>query len=270
MHKEVLVVFTYLITRDIVETLQRKFGFSLTKEAIQKIRDLEKGFLSIFWPAIPEGISKTVVAAGYLSKQLDLVIPKNGVPLVSLDRVYITDADKYLEVTRLTNQKTGEVSITARPGNKSLKEQIKDLGIYSRIKLVDIGAFEGETLLKICETLEKEGTEIEEIYLGCSSNEANKKINGIRKLTVLNLFDFYEWVELRDLFGIDGRNVGTINGTRLYMPYWENLSKWASIPEKAEPTIKRLCQDNYQQLTEILRDEGCNIERMGKIVNYGG
>ena len=61
-------------------------------------------------------------------------------------------------------------------------------------------------------------------------------------MSVLRTFNFYEWIELRDLFGIDGRATGILNGIRTFMPYWENLTQWASIPQCNEQKVAELCK----------------------------
>lgn len=265
-----LVVFTYLVTKDIVETLERKVGYQLGEDLKGFVRDLEDQFLEEFWGFIPSEVKKEAIDSANVSVQLDSISRRNGKPIVSLDRVYLTKADEYLEVTRLTDPRTGQVRVSERPGNEPIDRQIDRLRKYKQIVLADVGAFEGGTLLEICELLENKGINIEEIYLGFSSNEANNIINNNRKLTALNLFDFYEWIEMRDFFGIDGRAVGIDSGMRTYIPYWENLSKWASIPKESEKTVSDLCRNYYTLLTERLLKEGYDIRRIGTQIKYDG
>lgn len=265
-----LVVFTYLVTKDIVETLERKVGYKLCGDLKGFVRDLENQFLEEFWGFVPDTVEKKAIDSTRVSVQLDSISSRNGKPIVSLDRVYLTQADEYLEVTRVTDPRTGQVKISERPGNEPIERQINRLRKYQQIVLVDVGAFEGGTLLEICNLLEETGINIEEIYLGFSSNEANRRINNSRKLTALNLFDFYEWIEMRDFFGIDGRAVGIDSGIRTYIPYWENLSKWASIPKESEKTASDLCRKYYALLTERMLKERYDIKRIGTQIKYGG
>ncbi|HIH14819.1 MAG: hypothetical protein QT08_C0009G0066 [archaeon GW2011_AR17] len=264
------VVFTYLVTKDIVETLERKLGYSLDREIKEEVRDLENRFLYDFWQYIPENLDKVAVNANPVSAQLETMVRRNGFPVISLDRVYLTNADEYLEVTRITDPKTGEVKVSERPGNRPLDEQISSLRKYEKIVLADVGAFEGGTLLEISEMLENSGLDIEEIYLGFSSNKANRRINNNRKLTALNLFDFYEWIEMRDFFGIDGRNVGMDSDTRLYIPYWENLPKWASISKEKEREVAELCKDYNGILLGLLKQEEYDVRKIGRMIKYEG
>lgn len=269
-HRKVLVEFIYLVTKDIVETLERKFGYRLGSGLKEEIKSWEGEFLSSFWPFIPEVMEKAELDASSVSKQLTGKVRETGCPVVSLDRVYVLDADQYLEVTRITDPETGEVRIAERPGTKPLQEQISDLKRYQRIVLADVGAFEGTTLLEICGAIEKEGIAIEGSYLGVSNYEANRKINNQRKLTTLNLFDLDEWIELRDFFGIDGRQAGMQDGVRLFIPYCENLAKWASIPKESEQEVADLCKRFNRRLMSALERDGCDLAKIGKAVKYSG
>jgi len=81
--------------------------------------------------------------------------------------------------------------------------------------------------------------------------------------------NFYEWIELRDLVGIDGRAVGlSSEGYRLYMPYWENLTEWASIPKESMAPVKEICLKAYKAIMQLLRGNGSDISKIGKIVEY--
>ena len=201
---------------------------------------------------------------------MEKICKRNDLPIVSLDRVYITNANAYLEVTRVTDPVTGQTRVSSRPANKPLEEQIKSLRKYKKIILTDAGAFDGETLIEVCNQIERFGITIEEIYLGFSSTKANRKINNNRKLTVLNLYHFYEWIELRDLIGIDGRAVETSEKERTFIPYKENLIDWASIPQESESAVSKLCEQYQLKLETMLTEQGYDIRKIGKAIKWQG
>jgi len=184
--------------------------------------------------------------------------------------VYMPNASEFLEITRETNPATGEVRIAERPGNKSLSEQMKALRGYKKISLVDVGAFEGDTVLEICERIKKVGVEVSRVYLGFSSEVGSKRISNLYETTILNMFNLYEWIELRDLFGIDGRNIKCKDGGKMFIPYWENLIKWASISEEKEKEVRNLCISYNKKLLCLLEDDGQDISKIGKAIIYGG
>ncbi|MBM3234464.1 hypothetical protein FJZ19_05220 [Candidatus Pacearchaeota archaeon] len=265
-----MVVFTYLVSRDLVETLERKVGFELSKRTKRGVNGLEDRFLQEFWQYIPPNICRLDIRALNVSQQIQSALSQYKFPVISLDRVYVPNAQDYLEVTRQTNPQTGEVRIAERPGSLPLKEQAKKMKKYKKIILVDVGAFEGTTLLDISNLLSKEGVEIEEIVLGISSNDANSRLKEARKVTVLNLFNFYDWIELRDLIGIDGRNTGIKNGRREFIPYWENLCKWATISPENREAVAKVCKRFNIQLVGRLWQEGYDLSKLGRPVKYIG
>jgi len=79
-------------------------------------------------------------------------------------------------------------------------------------------------------------------------------------------FEFYDWVELRDFFGIDGRLIQ--GDERTFIPYWENLSEWASIPLEHEQCAAALCKEYHNKLKKLLDKNGHNTERIGKHIKY--
>lgn len=259
--------FTFLITKDIVETLQLKYNIDLTREQISKIREVENGFVAEFWQlsGIPEDIDRKAIGAAELSDELGGLLRRSDAKIVSLDRVYVPQAAAFLEVTRKTDPTTGNaVGVIERPKSKPLQEQIEDLKQYSQIALADVGSFEGKTILEISALIEKEGIRINEIYLAISNNAASETINGNKKLQFVNGFNLFEWVELRDLIGIDGRNIGIKNGIRQYLPYWENLVGWASVEKGKEEDVVKLCRRYNEKLLEILgKDTEFLAERIG-------
>jgi len=80
-----------------------------------------------------------------------------------------------------------------------------------------------------------EGISVKQVYLGVAGRGVEAELKDISVDEIITVYgaNFYEWIELRDLLGIDGRAVGlSFEGYRLYIPYWENLTEWASILKK--------------------------------------
>lgn len=242
----------------------------LDRNLRRDIKELEDEFVEEFKRYVPQNTDYSVLNAQDVTSQIIEQLRARSLPIISLDRVYVPKADIFLEVTRQTDQETGEISITERPGSSPLAKQIATAGKYGEAILVDVGAFEGSTLMSICGLLNQTGINIEEIVLGISSKEANRKLNNTRKVTSLNLFDFYEWIELRDLLGIDGRNTGIRKGKREFMPYWENLCKWASISLENKDGAEKLCKYFNSLLIGRLWQEGYDLAKIGRPVKYLG
>ncbi len=192
---------TYLITKDLVETLRYKYGIILPQSVDTKVNQLGDEFIKNFWQAsgLPSSIGRCELEASQLSSRLSSLLQGDKNAYLSLDRVYVPFAPAYLEVTRLTDPNTGKVEISERPGSRPILEQIAKIE-SNRIALADVGTFKGETLLRIMEMLEGRRISVTGIYLGVSNYQIEPRLNTVRELRVVKRFNFYEWIELRAAF----------------------------------------------------------------------
>ncbi len=268
-----MIVPIYLFTLDLVDTLERKFDYCLTPQLRGRFERLETAFLGEFSNLLPAGVPNLAIRSSAVSEKLRSYIYQKELPVIGLDRVYLPAVSDYLEITRLTDPNTGQVILSERSGKKSLSDQLSYLrSKYSgrSVILADVGAFEGKTILDVCEMLQSQTIAVEEICLGVSGSDAQKKIGDKFNLTVFDSFNFYEWIELRDLLGIDGRNVGVINGKRAIIPYWENLIKWASIPAENEEFAEEICKRYNREIIGRLWQEGYDLAAIGFPVKFLG
>lgn len=272
-----------MISRDLVETLERKIGFSLNGETKAQIKYLEEQFLKVFWGFVPSNIAdngngekrilvkRMVGEVEPVVRRLEFINSVKNYPTISLDRIYVPKADYFLDITRLTNPKTGEVRLSERPGTMKLEEQLRELPNYNCVNLSDVGAFSGESLLEIVERIKSRGINVRSITLGFADLSAMNKLAGIVDSVSMPVLypipRFYEWIELRDLFGIDGRAVG-FNGRRKFIPYWENLTQWASVPPENEVMAVGLCKEYNKRLIAVLKKEGQDVSKIGIQVPY--
>jgi len=271
---------TYLITKDLVETLGGKYGYNINDDMRKQLSSIQEEFVPKFWEAakLPNGIERYDLDASKLSDSMKEVIRDNcKTPLISMDRVYIQNdssfqmVNGFLDVTRRTDPITGAVTLEERPGSSPLVKQITDLrNYYSKVSLADVGAFTGDTLREIIKLLENEGISVKQVYLGVAGKDVEAELKDINAevMTVYGA-NFYEWIEARDVLGIDGRAVGlSTEGYRLYMPYWYNLTGWASIPEESVGPVEELCRNSYIDIIQLLRDNKFDTSKIGKIMEY--
>lgn len=268
-----LVAFTYLVTKDLVKTIENKCQTYINGDLSFKIGKLEDDFLCKFWQCIPLDCKKTAFGLENLKNNLYLSYKQEQLPCISLDQLYapctLVSSSPWsaldLSVTRITNPITGRKQLGARPGKKPIDAQIDDIAReYKKIALVDCGAFEGDTLVEIIDRFNLKGVIVGCVYLAISSYSAKDKISKKCDTKVNNLFNFKDWVELRDLFGIDGRKVSEVENA--FIPYWENLSEWASISKNKEQCASELCQKYNALLLELLAESGYPIDGIGKTV----
>ncbi|RMF55354.1 hypothetical protein D6745_02510 [Candidatus Woesearchaeota archaeon] len=206
-----------------------------------------------------------MIYAEEASKRLEERVAESRDFTLSLDRIYVRNADTYLDVSR-TMDNNGSVLITERPGTQDLAEQIANIGSPHTINLIDVGVFEGGTLKVVCDLLQRQGNVINAVTVAVlnsnSEDKLRKSLGSDVKIDAVQEYNLSEWIELRDFFGIDGRKVVGKQGC--FVPYWENLSEWASIPGERVENTRKLCQNFNKRLLELLDSQGYNISRIGK------
>lgn len=257
----------YILTTDLAETISRKFGLRLSPKTKRVVKNLEERFVSDFWPLIPDNVEKVALSASAVSQEMGQAV-RGEIPLVTIDRVYLPAHGEYLGVSRRTDVQTGEVvGLAERPGEQPFSIQLAELPVQGRVALADSGALAAGTLSFVCSQLEKKGVEVVEVLLGVCTDHAQAKLNGRKVTAIHTTIGQTEWVEVRDLLGIDGRNVGLgPDGKREFMPYTENLTSWASIPEKNEARAKELCLAYHDKLFKVLRSNGVQMQHFGRPV----
>lgn len=262
---------TYLITKDLVPTLVRRLHLALTPCAGKRIHALEEEFLKNFWGFIEPHPNHVVMSSRDLGIATEEFLLQEDLPVVSLDEVYFRrGVDHYISTTRLTDPHnlTADPVLGPRPGHLPIQAQLdylrSELGNES-VVLVDVGAFSGDSLIDLTAMFRKSNIPVEKIILSLAGYEGIQRIEQDIPLEVLNPFNFGEWIELRDFFGIDGRKIDASNldgykNERLFIPYMEgHLGKWASIPEENWEKFRDYCRHYSSKLRDILNDDGTNL-----------
>lgn len=103
---------------------------------------------------------------------------------ISLDRVYVKNADYYLDVTRLVDRDRqpvdSDIKIGNRPENrKSFFQQVEECVEKMpniKIVLLDDGTFKGDTVTDVLDALEDRGIIVDEVRLGICKGEGEQKI----------------------------------------------------------------------------------------------
>ncbi len=276
----------YLINTGIVPLLQNRWGLELPNPTIRELQRLEDAFLAEIKPIIEDekqifsSDGKTYNAtlkdrnAVQLNDSMATLLRGESRPQLNFDDVYFRgQSDAFYSTTRTTNpDNLNDKKQGPRLGFVSMAEQAKALAKKfgtQEIVVLDIGTFDGDTLDTEVRRLIEAGVNVKAIYLATANKNGYNKLtegegslkaqHGVDiKVAEGNMFDYADWVELRDFIGLDGRKVmREINGRTipefmpfknqfLFIPYRENLGQWASLEYKTDD-LKALC-DKYTAL----------------------
>ncbi len=275
---------TYIVTKDLASTLVHRCGIGEVEsnEGLRnRIAALEVSFIEKFATLVPKGKEMIILPIEEIADAVKLRIMSiptgNKGMVVTLDPLFLKDADAILSITRQMNPDTRINKMGSRYGTPDVDEQIREIEMKlaardrkaEGITLVDIGSFSGTTLKELVRMLKTRGIHVRAIILGLSSEKVKdtlrKASEGIG-VYVTHQRDFFEWLELRDLFLIDGRNVPREynNGeNRGFIPYTENLAEWASIPDNNIQDCIRLCRRYNAELLTVLKETGSDTSRIG-------
>lgn len=186
---------------------------------------------------------------------LTKIMCNNSLPILSLDRVYVR-SDQRLDIARIVNTDGENKGYGRRADSPMLLSQfraLKQSGI-TQVALVDDVIFSGDMLKRVCQTLEKLGISVPNIYAGIGIGEGIRTLseNGRNVQCVKNYTevideicerDFYPGVPLSGRLVNDGENIGAP-----YILPFGKPTDWASIPSQSQVSFSQFC---LQQTIEL-------------------
>lgn len=266
----------YLVSMGLVPLLENRYRLQLSDEAKKRIRTLEDrfalnlGYILQREPVFGENpLSYNVLGDEVIGNDVRKLLEGEKRPVISLDDVYFPDlADDFYSITRLTNpDEFSDKRVGPRQGFAELKTQRERLSKRfgsNGVVFLDIGIFEGETLMDEVDRFRENGVNVERVALAIGNREYVERMRKKVPVDVANMYDFGEWIEVRDFFGFDGRkpirdNITGYSNETLITPYKENLGTWASIPAGLEAEVKKLCEQSNRYLIDELRRDGVDV-----------
>jgi len=273
---------TYLLTGGLVPLLENRYKVLLTGPVRAQIRGLEEEYAGEIRTLL-EGRSDRDSSGDFLWNvsfvndcQIDtelrtrVVGARSQRPLVSFDDVYCQDlADAHYSITRLADPSDlgGESVPGPRLGFNSLERQVIELKrkLGSEIDIMDIGTFGGGTISEeITGRLKANGITVGNVFLVFASQEGIDKIHATgSRLRCSRIYDWIDWLEMRDCLGFDGRKVVHTPSTKYiknaFVRYCDKASDWASIPPQVEDRFKQLYDQYFQKMQQVLA-EGANVK----------
>jgi hypothetical protein len=269
----------YLLTGGLVPLLENRHNLDLTAEGRRELMGLEGSYFNEFKNRLnghndeEKGLIWDVKS--FSGKKIEnefgkmLSLRSKDRPLISFDDIYCTGlADGFYHVTRLMdpNNLSSGTFLGPRFNYPSLDEQIREIKVKfgGEIDIMDIGTFEGETIDgEVKMRFAKQGVNIKNAFLYVAGIEGirNLRVTGL-KVEYVHSFDWIDWIELRDCFGLDGRKIsvsteeGVVNS---FVPYTHDSNSWASIPNKFREDFDSMYMDYFVRIKEILSQMRINI-----------
>jgi hypothetical protein len=275
----------YLISKGVVNLLENRYDLALTQEVKERINSLETEFTERLGEELSDVFDYKVISAEKIEESLEACINNSAtkkLPTIGLDDVYFKNIafNGSISITRLVNDinNFSNKTLGPRKGNKDLAEQVKGLEEnYSgkEIALADIGVFEGETLFSekngLLNLLREKGITVKRFYAAILNKSTIKKFEkaGVEVISGQEYdFEGGDWLEVRDLLGLDGRKINTDkylinNGTNLFARYIQDpqtLKSGASINDGVTASIVLdLCNMYQKKILREIRKSGYQI-----------
>jgi len=271
----------YLLTGGLVPLLENRHGFRLSPKTQEQLRSLESCYSTELSKLLSgredkDDSGKFIWEVKFISDQeieqaMRIVVATSQTdsirPLVSFDDVYGQDLpNAHYHITRMQDpSKIGESPILS-PRFNALPLELQARAIKSvhgqEIDLMDIGAFEGDTLYgEIAGRLKREGINVRNVNLVFAGQGAINKLTSLGvKVNYAHTFDWVDWLEIRDCMGFDGRKVKmpeTVEKpNNRFIRYTERADSWASIPREFVEDYRRMYYSYFNAISSILAKEG--------------
>jgi len=188
-----------------------------------------------------------IVPEEFLRKGLNELVKNSSVPVVSLDRAYISPKQRnligFLDATRTVDSNLKNTGLGSRALEITLESQIAQLASRYRgkaIALVDDVIFEGRTMLQLVQTLRSKGVAVDAIYSAITIKEGKELLeqNGVRVESLIVYDQVIDEICERDFVvgsPYSGRSVvngkGVVEGAPYLYPFGKPV-EWASIPSE--------------------------------------
>ena len=277
----------YLLTGGIGELIEQRHGLSFGVETHCELENIGANYAielgGVLNGYIDDGVVWNVkyVPGKQIDNSLREMVLSSGRsnPLLSFDDVCCVDlADASYSVTRVMDPNALERGTMLGPrfGKDSLEDQTKLIKekYGNKIDVIDIGVFEGETLVgELEKRFMPQGIQIENVYVAFAGPGARENL--AKYGTALHScwdYDWAEWLEIRDCIGLDGRKIimetpeDHINS---FIPYTGDPENWASIPPKYVDKFRALYSDTFGKIRDVLGSAGHNasLEKSQKFKN---
>jgi len=234
-----------VISDDVIPFLSARFGGDLLPASILPIRELISRFLMNIKNQLPENYKLTVFDASDLASLIGVESKKSSLPIISLDDINLRWARHYCRATTLVDE-AGDI-IWISKSNKDIQGEVASLRMLGEVAIADLGAQSG-TLLSWC----VDNMMVKECFLGICGRRARLRLeNTDVTLQCLYYFNQLQWVELKDLLGLDGRRC-MFNGRIWKLSAISTFIENSHLSEANRETLRNLCLTARAELMSLL------------------
>ncbi len=288
---------SYVISKCIPQTLENKLGIKLSSGTKEELEKLEQQYIEEFRNYLSPDVKYVTLDYDEVKQPILDFIVKDDNPIISLDEIYFNEKDTpnisdSFSITRTVSASDplGEYTLESRVGFPSIKEQLEDLAnkyAGKNVSLVDVGIFSGDTLVALIKDLAEYEINVERVYVAICGKDSLKTVDGKNYFNngfegnvevIVNeeqKYVFEDWLELRDMVWIDGRNVdtSTLQGyeeSRVFIPYRENPQKFMSICSENIDDVIELGDKYLEKINQCIKKDGyqLSLEKIGDNVFY--
>ncbi len=192
----------------------------------------------------------------------------NGLPVISLDRVYTPNADVYVDITRcITGTELTARGLGRRFEESNLLRQIRQLKEFSgrEVLLVDDVVFSGELIKRLCSLLKMIQVNVYAVCTGIGIETGVENIMSNPKdalprqvLSVREYKTVIDEVCERDFYpGLPQSGRSIFNEGNTGVPYILPFGKpeeWASIPSDWSKAFSEFCLNQTRNLYQEIED----------------
>ena len=271
----------YVIVADLVGTLAYRCNIreaETNPELKARIKTIEKEIIGRFKELVKSAVTIRVVDAEDLASKIFEAAKKidPNPYIVALDRSYFP---KTMHMDPTTEY--GSYKIVAHYNKPNLESQadeiVRDLSRPSLLRgsrdtgiiLVDVGIASGATMREVIQMLEQRKVKISEIVVGVISPELKPFMQFMGyKVTTVEPVNWSTWVDSRDIFLVDGRQIPKWSGIggveTKFVPFTDDVEKvsGSSIRDDKKGALTALCFEARTRLLSTLKDFGIDTSRI--------
>lgn len=211
------------------------------------------------------------VPSSSIQNGLKRILAKTLLPVVSLDDRYISDADRFVGISRGVDAELNDAGYVPRVSYESIVDQLDQIAVLGKeIVIADDVVFSGEMLSWFADQLRAQGVKIGGVICGIAIREGVEKLalEGIDVDAVLTIDDVEDEICERDFAVVpgSGRRIVDLSANALYFDnIYGKPQPWASLPMVDSASF---CTNSLSRSLNLLQPT-VPMQNVGSFLGYG-